>query len=147
MMANYKYLIKNIGILVLGNFTTKLLSFFLIPLYTASLTTTEYGSFDLINTTIGLIIPIFTFNILEGIFRYSLDKEVNKVNLINIGFKYFFISFIPLLILIFINYIFNLIPVFNEYLWYFLLMYFSMALSGILTSIAKGFEKLSAIAV
>ena len=75
MMANYKYLIKNIGILVLGNFTTKLLSFFLIPLYTASLTTTEYGSFDLINTTIGLIIPIFTFNILEGIFRYSLDRS------------------------------------------------------------------------
>lgn len=146
-MANYKYLIKNIGILVLGNFTTKLLSFFLIPLYTAALTTTEYGSFDLINTTIGLIIPIFTFNILEGIFRYSLDKEVNKANLIYIGFKYFFISFIPLLILIFVNYIFNLITIFNEYLWYFLLMYFSMALSGILTSIAKGFEKLSTIAV
>lgn len=146
-MANYKYLIKNIGILVLGNFTTKLLSFFLIPLYTATLTTTEYGSFDLINTTIGLIIPIFTFNILEGIFRYSLDKEVNKANLIYIGFKYFFISFIPLLILIFVNYIFNLITIFNEYLWYFLLMYFSMALSGILTSIAKGFEKLSTIAV
>lgn len=147
MMDNYKYLIKNIGILVLGNFSTKLLSFFLIPLYTAALTTTEYGSFDLINTTIGLIIPIFTFNILEGIFRYSLDKEVNKVDLINIGFKYFYISFIPLLTLLIVNCIFNLIPIFNEYLWYFLLMYFSMALSGILTSIAKGFDKLSTIAI
>ena len=43
-MGNYKYLAKNIGVLALSNFATKLLSFFLVPLYTSILTTEEYGT-------------------------------------------------------------------------------------------------------
>ena len=32
-MGKYKYLLKNIGVLTLSNFATKLLSFLLVPLY------------------------------------------------------------------------------------------------------------------
>ena len=59
-MEKYKYLLKNIGLLVLSNFSTKLLGFLLVPLYTSILTTKEYGIYDLFNTTIGVLIPIFT---------------------------------------------------------------------------------------
>ena len=41
------YLMKNTIIFTLGNFGSKLISFFLIPLYTNVLTTTEYGVVDL----------------------------------------------------------------------------------------------------
>ncbi len=147
-MANkYKYLVKNIGILSIGNFTTKLLNFFLVPLYTAVLTTTEYGEFDLLNTTVGLLVPVFTLNIFEGIFRYALDKSVNKGLLTRVAFKYFFISLIPLGTLTVINLIFKVIPIFNTYLLYFVLMYIFNALSAILTGVAKGMEKLSVISV
>ena len=46
-MANYRYLAKNIGVLAISNFATKILSFFLVPLYTSILSTSEYGTYDL----------------------------------------------------------------------------------------------------
>lgn len=146
MQKNYKYLIKNVGILAIGNFTTKLLSLFLIPLYTAVLSTTEYGEYDLLNTTIGLLVPVFTLNIFEGIFRYALDKDIDKGNLLGIAFKYFFLSFIPLGVLIVINSIFDWIPTFNNYVLFFILMYAFNALSAILVSVAKGLENLKIVA-
>ena len=45
-----RYLMKNTIIFTLGNFGSKLISFFLIPLYTNVLTTTEYGVVDLVVT-------------------------------------------------------------------------------------------------
>ena len=41
---------KNIILLGLGNFGTKIVSLLLVPLYTAYLSTTDYGALDLINT-------------------------------------------------------------------------------------------------
>lgn len=147
MRKNYKYLIKNVGILTIGNFTTKLLNFFLIPLYTAVLTTTEYGEFDIINTTIGLLVPIFTLNIFEGIFRYALDNSVDIGTLLKVALKYFFLGLIPLGIFLAVNMQVNIIPIFNKYGLFFVLMYIFNALSAILTSIAKGMENLKIVAL
>ncbi len=146
MKKNYLYLIKNVGILAIGNFTTKLLNFFLIPLYTAVLTTTEYGEFDLLNTTVGLFVPIFTLNIFEGIFRYALDQETDKAALLRLSLKYFLLSFVPLCLFAGVNLAFDIVPVFNTYLHYFLLIYAFNALSAILNSVAKGLENLKIIA-
>lgn len=68
-MGKYKYLAKNIGLLAVSNFTTKILTFFLVPLYTAVLSTTDYGIYDLFFTTIGVLLPIVTLNIQEGVLR------------------------------------------------------------------------------
>ncbi len=46
-MNRYKKLIKNTALITVGNFASKLLTFFLLPLYTAILTTAEYGVADL----------------------------------------------------------------------------------------------------
>ena len=43
-MGQYSKLGKNVALITLGNFASKILSFFLIPLYTAVLTTAEYGT-------------------------------------------------------------------------------------------------------
>ena len=71
----YRYLLKNIGLLTLSSFATKLLSFFLVPLYTNILSTTEYGTYDLFNTTIGVLLPILTLNIQEAVMRFSIDSK------------------------------------------------------------------------
>ena len=79
MKRNYKYLLKNIGLLTLSNFGTKILLFLLLPLYTSILTVEEYGLYDFINTTITLLIPVLTFNISEAVIRFLLEKgEVMK---------------------------------------------------------------------
>lgn len=46
-MGKYKYLFKNIGIMTISNFGTKILSFLMVPLYTNLLSTSEYGTYDL----------------------------------------------------------------------------------------------------
>ena len=64
MKKDYKYLLKNVGLLALSNFGSKILVFLLVPLYTRMLTTEEYGTFDLYVSTITLLIPILSLNII-----------------------------------------------------------------------------------
>ena len=91
-MNRYKYLLKNIGLLTLSSFATKLLSFFLVPLYTNILTTTEYGTYDLFNTTIGVLLPILTLNIQEAVMRFSIDSKYDRKAIVTISTKYLLIS-------------------------------------------------------
>jgi O-antigen/teichoic acid export membrane protein len=48
----YKKLGENTLWMLVGNFATKLLSFFMVPLYTAYLSTADYGIADLMTTTV-----------------------------------------------------------------------------------------------
>ena len=49
-MNQKKELIKNTIIISIGKFSTQLVSFLLLPLYTSLLTTSEYGQYDFLNT-------------------------------------------------------------------------------------------------
>ena len=57
-MKQEKELIKNTFIIAIGKFSTQIVSFLLVSLYTAKLTTEQYGNYDLIITIITLIIVI-----------------------------------------------------------------------------------------
>ncbi len=76
-MGDYKKLGKNITLLAIGNFGSKLINFFLVPLYTYVLTTNEYGVADLIFTLCSLALPFFSGMIYSALMRYSLDKNAN----------------------------------------------------------------------
>lgn len=58
-MGKYKYLFKNIGIMTISNFGTKILSFLMVPLYTNLLSTSEYGTYDLFINNIIFICSYF----------------------------------------------------------------------------------------
>ena len=79
------YLMKNTIIFTLGNLGSKLISFFLIPLYTNVLTTAEYGVIDLVATVGTVAVPIFTLNICEAVMRFALDKDANTKKITQIG--------------------------------------------------------------
>ena len=91
------------GLLTLSNFATKLLSFFLVPLYTSILTTTEYGTYDLFNTTISLLVPILTIDIQEAVLRFSIDNEKNSKDTLSIGLKYLLVSGLVLFLAVVLN--------------------------------------------
>ncbi len=76
-MSNYKKLGRNIVIMTIGNFGSKVLSFLFVPLYTAILTTAEYGISDLITTTVSLCFPFFTLIISEPLLQFSLKNETD----------------------------------------------------------------------
>ena len=146
-MGNYKYLAKNIGVLAISNFATKLLSFFLVPLYTSILTTSEYGTYDLFSTTVYLLVPILTLNIQDATIRFSLDENYNKKNIISISLNIFIKGLVILLVFSVFNYFINILPIFNDYIIVFIFMYIFQALVGITTSFARGCEKITEISI
>lgn len=77
-MIREKNLIKNTIIITIGKVSTQFISFFLLPIYTSILSTTEYGAVDLINTYIFLLAPIITLQIEQAIFRYLVDIRQNE---------------------------------------------------------------------
>ena len=74
-MSREKKLFKNTMIYALGNFSSKGLVFLMLPLYTSFLTPKEFGSYDLIVTIVTLLVPVISFQIQEGSYRYILDEK------------------------------------------------------------------------
>lgn len=77
-MSKGKDLAKNTAIVSIGKICTQLITFFLLPVYTAILSNEEYGVVDLLNTLTSLLLPIVTLQIEQGIFRYLIDCRENN---------------------------------------------------------------------
>lgn len=73
-------LVKNTIIIFLGKACTQLISFFLLPLYTAILSTTEYGVVDLATTYVTLLVPVITLQLEMALFRFLIDARKNEDN-------------------------------------------------------------------
>ena len=87
-MNREKALFKNTIIITIGKVCTQLITFFLLPLYTSILSTEEYGTVDLLNTLVSLLLPIVTFQVEQVVFRKLIDnrdKERHKRNIISTG--------------------------------------------------------------
>lgn len=146
-MNRYKYLFKNIGLLTLSNFATKLLSFFLVPLYTNILTTTEYGTYDLFNSTIGVLLPILTLNIQEAVLRFSIDKKKSRDPIVSISAKYLIISNVIVAMGLCGNKLLNFSPIVNQYALLFFLMFFVQSLSGVMSSYIRGIDRVTDLSI
>lgn len=139
-MNKKKQLAKNTIIIFFGRVCTQLISFFLLPLYTSYLATKEYGTVDLIQTYVTLLVPIITLELEMSIFRFLIDsrkseKETNK--LISNNFFILGISLIIFSILYIIVSSFVTIP----YRWLILVDIIVCVLSGNFLQVARGFGK------
>ena len=147
-MEKYKYLGKNIGLLTLSSFGTKFLSFFLVPLYTNILSTTEYGIYDLFNTSIALLIPILTINIHDAVQRFSLgNTEENRIQIFSCGVRLICLSTVAISILTFLNKKIVLVAVIAKYPWYFVLLYTSTALYQLISNFTRGLDKVKEVSI
>ncbi len=94
-MNKKKQLAKNTIIIFFGKVCTQLISFLLLPLYTAYLATSEYGIVDLIQTYVTLLVPIITLELEMSIFRWLIDsrgKDKETKKLISNDFYILFLS-------------------------------------------------------
>ena len=146
----YKYLVKNTGILTISSFSSRILVFLLVPLYTSILSTAEYGAYDLSITTIQLLLPIFTVNIYDAIMRFYMDAKYSKKDISAIGLKYLVISVLLFAVAIFINYqfgFFGILDSIKEYSIYVFVYYIVNLFNQYLTQMAKGNEQVRDIAI
>lgn len=147
-MGKYKYLAKNIGLLTASNFTSKILVFFLVPLYTSYLSTAEYGIYDLLNNSINLLIPILTINIQESVLRFALEKEKKtRSQIISVGVILLIMSSLFIICISAINYKLNLIGIVKDYPVYFVLLYFGTAAYQLFSNFARGVDKVKEVAI
>ena len=86
-MNKYKELSKNTVLFTISSIGTKLITFFLVPLYTYVLTTEDYGTADLMSTTVSLLLPVLSLNIQDAVLRFSLDNETDSKMVISIASK------------------------------------------------------------
>ncbi len=84
-MNKYKNLIYNTFIFGISTFSSKILVFLLLPLYTRVLSNTDYGVVDLIVQTSNLLIPIVSLGIANGVIRFGLDKSNNSSDVFSTG--------------------------------------------------------------
>lgn len=100
-MSKFNYLFKNMGFMFIGNFSSKILVFLLVPVYTNALSTSEYGSYDLMYATIQFLVPILSLNVVDGILRFTLDESESKQKAVfTLSLKYILISFCLVLFIV-----------------------------------------------
>ena len=143
MKDKYKYLIKNVGILTISNFASKILVFLLVPLYTSVLSTEEYGIYDMAITTTQLLFPIITVNIVDGVMRFIMDKNYERKKVVNVGFAYILGGVIIATVLIFIATAIDVLGNFKGYEILILLYYISYTMNQYLIQLSKGLEKIT----
>ena len=142
-----KYLIKNIGFLTISQFGTKILSFFLVPLYTSILSTEDYGTYDLVYSTVSILIPLLTINIFDAVLRFSIDEVSDRDKIFSIAIKYFFAGNAIIFVSLTINHFFTVFKSIDDYAFYFFMMFFVQSLLGIFTAFARGLDRVLDLSV
>lgn len=143
-MNRNKKLGINVILMAISSFGSKLLTFFLVPLYTSYLTTAEYGISDLITTTTSLLAPVFTLTIGEAVLRYALDEETSKEQVFRIGL---FIHIIGFLVLMCISPLILKIKLLKAYYIYFVLYYFSFTIYSFFSLFCRGIGKVTVFTI
>lgn len=127
-MDKYKKLASNTIIFAIGTFSSKALSFLLMPFVTRMMSTADYGSADLIQQTVNVLIPIVTLQVNSAALRFSLDKAKNKADVFTVGVRTTIAGFV---IFLFFAYPISLITI-NDFKLgeYILLIYIFVLISG-----------------
>lgn len=144
-MNKYKLLLSNVGLFTLSNFASKFLVFLLLPLYTKTLTTSEYGNIDIITNTIYLIMPILTLTISESIIRFSIDEKINKTNVLLSGISVVLLSFI--ILLSFVPFFLMFHNSISQHIVYFLVIYLTQSIALIFSQFMRGIGKVKIFAI
>ncbi|MCD7807154.1 MAG: polysaccharide biosynthesis protein, partial [Lachnospiraceae bacterium] len=135
MNKQYKKLGVNVAAITIGNFSSKILSFLIVPIYTAVLTTQEYGVVDTLSTTISLLYPFFTLLICEAVLRFALDNNADQKQIFSIGFWITILGFLAALLVSPVYFLFDGL---QGYYVYFILYYFATTLQMVLNYFIRG---------
>lgn len=112
-------LLKNTTILAIGNFSSKVLSFILVPLYTFYINPSDYGEVDIYTTILSMLYITVSLQSIESSFRFIQDcktdreKTITFSNALTIAlFGICIFSIIMLIIEIIINFKYTIIFIF-----------------------------------
>lgn len=136
-MDRVKSLIKNSLIFTIGNFGSKLITFVLVPFYTYFLTANQYGTIDLITTTVLLLIPFASLGLSDSIIRFGMDKDYNQKAIFTSSFLVVVGgSFFCSILLLIVNHFVSI-----SYLYFLIALVFFQSLQILLSTYCRSQEK------
>lgn len=144
-MNKYKKLTLDTFLFGISAFASKFLIFFLLPLYTSVLSTSEYGIADLLNNIVNLIYPVLTLALAESCLRFAFIKEVKKNEIISGCLFFVFISVLILLCGYPIVFLFKVNV--SKYYLYFILLYLGYSLQNCFSFYCRGIDKRKTFAI
>ncbi len=138
-MNKYKKLFSNSAAMAVGQFSSKALSFLLVPLYTAVLSTEEYGTYDLIITTVTMLTPFLTLVISESVMRFCMDKGHDSGDVFSIGTLITLIG--TLVLTAFYPLLCRIEAIGNRYAIWIIIFFLVINIHTVFTQYLKGIEK------
>lgn len=146
-MNRTKYLVKNVGILAASNFASKILVLLLVPLYTSVLSSEEVGLYDIVVSSVGLVFPLLTLNIVDALMRFLMDKSKSKEEVVSIAFRVVTISVAIVALFLIISTRFEVFHAFRGYEIYIFVFYLFSSYYSFFVQLAKGLELVSVMGV
>lgn len=143
-MGKYKKLLSNTLIFTVSEFSSKLLVFFMVPVYTRVMTTYDFGASDLINSTVGLLMPVLTLRIADGVLRFAMSRDVDNRQVFSFGLKVILVG--CGILLLFLPVWMN-IGVIKDYLLLFYLIYITSSLHNYFNQFARAINKIKLVGI
>lgn len=113
--TKYKRLVADTFIFALGNLGSKVILFFMVPLYTKFLTKEEYGTSDLVFTVAQLLVPFVSLVIFDAVLRFGLEKGADKQSVLKSSFV---VILLGSMITVMVTPAFLLYKPLSEWRWY-----------------------------
>lgn len=101
-MNDIKKFAKSSGVYFFGNILMKIITFFMLPLYTKYINPSDYGTYDLYIAYVTFLCSVLFLDIWSAIMRYMFADNKNKEKPLNSGIIIFIISSLLYTILVFI---------------------------------------------
>ena len=141
MDTKLKELFSNTILFTIANFSSKVLVFLMVPLYTYILAPEDYGIANLVQTTSNLLYPILSITIAESVLRFCFIDKYVKAIVFSYGVRVIlFGSFVSVIL----GLIFRQISIFEEiglYVYFIPVQFMLNATLRLLHSFARGIDK------
>lgn len=143
----YRELSVNTVLFAISSFGSKLISFLLLPLYTAVLSTGDYGTVDLMSSTVSLLVPLLTLNVQDAVLRFGLGKDAEAEEILSVGLRMVAGGSCVLLAVSAVMIGLHLSPVDDVYLAFLIVMFVLTALSNVITMYVKSQDHVRSLVV
>lgn len=145
--GKYRELSVNTILFAVSSFGSKLVSFLLLPLYTSVLSTADYGTVDLMNSTVSLLVPILTMNVQDAVLRFALGREERTERILAVGLRTVAAGAGVLLLCEAVLIMLGLSPVDGVYLAFLFVMFLLTSLGNVLTMYVKSQDQVRSLVV
>jgi len=143
----YRELSVNTALFAVSSLGSRLVQFLLLPLYTAALSTADYGTVDLVLSLVALLVPVLTLNIQDAVLRFGLDEDADSDEVLSVGMRSVVIGALILAVILLIAFAMKFEMLDGVYSAFAFAMYLFGAFGNVLTMHLKSQNQVKPIVV